>query len=179
MKNLNALGKKTLGVIVLLIGTFLLIGTLYYLLRDIPIWVFGKTVPGRIEELWVENISEPGAKELAFKYYLRYSFLTENGLRIENSRPLSATEWSRQGEGSQIDISYFPLIPSHNRIDDSNFILPFLCMYIPLIVVGWISLTFGWHLLTIDSSTGNLDEWKNFYQRRFGKNLGHLDSQKK
>ncbi len=176
MKNLNALGKKTLGAMALLIGTFLLIGTLYFLLRDIPIWVFGKTVPGRIEELWVENISEPGAKELSFKYYLRYSFPAEDGMRIENSKPLTAAEWSSQVEGSQIDISYFPLIPSHNRIDDSRFILPFLCMYIPLIVVGWTSLTFGWHLLTIDSSTGNLDEWKKFYQRRFGNKLGPLDS---
>jgi len=153
----------------LLVGSIFLAAAIYFLASDVPIWLFGKNVPGRIEELWAENVSEADSSELSFKYYLRYSFQTEDGRRYENFKSLSATEWSSQAEGGQIEITYFPLIPSHNRINASRFIILFLCMYIPIIAIGWTSFVFGSHLLSIDKSNGTIDTWKSFYLRRFKK----------
>jgi hypothetical protein len=49
-------------------------------------------------------------------------------------------------KGGSIDVVYFSLYPSHNRIDDSRFVPALACAYVPFIVVFAFCAMVGWRL---------------------------------
>ncbi len=49
-------------------------------------------------------------------------------------------------EGGTIAVVYFPLIPQHNRLDESRFVTMLACTYVPIVLVGVASLIAGWRL---------------------------------
>ncbi len=49
-------------------------------------------------------------------------------------------------EGERIAVVYFPPFPQHNRLDESRFIAMLACTYVPLVILGVVSLVFGWRL---------------------------------
>ena len=49
-------------------------------------------------------------------------------------------------KGGSIDVVYFSLYPSHNRIDDSRFVPALACAYIPCLFVCSFAAIVGWRL---------------------------------
>jgi hypothetical protein len=49
-------------------------------------------------------------------------------------------------KGGSINVVYFPLYPSHNRIDDSRFVPALACAYIPFLLVCAFAASVGWRL---------------------------------
>ncbi len=141
--------KKIGGALLIFIGIVFLSFTLFYAMKDIPLWLFGKQAKAEIVELWTERtdeLQEKGGGERTFSYFLRYQFRTSNEELITSSATAGSMEWSGMWEGQNIDIIYFPLYPDLNRQDDSQWTLLLVCSYIPLIVIGTIFLKFGRHM---------------------------------
>jgi hypothetical protein len=49
-------------------------------------------------------------------------------------------------KGGSINVVYFSLYPSHNRIDDSRFVPALACAYIPFLFVCAFAAILGWRL---------------------------------
>jgi hypothetical protein len=142
--------KRIGGSIVLLIGLLFLAATFYYAAQDVPLWIFGKQTKAEVVELWVEQLNQLEGKEggeLQFSYNLKYKFTTPKGKLITKNTTAGPMEWSAMWEGQQIDIVYFPLYPTLNRRDDSNWTFFLSCTYIPLIIIGIVGFRVGWYML--------------------------------
>ena len=143
--------RKIGGGLLFAIGLLVTAFTIFFAVKDLPLWVFGKHTQAVVVDTWVERIDNLGDREegeLKFAYYLRYQFTLPGGQVITKDAKASATEWSSMAKGAQIDIVYFPLYPHLNRLDDSRWVLFLSCTYIPLIVVSLIGLRVGWYMLT-------------------------------
>jgi hypothetical protein len=49
-------------------------------------------------------------------------------------------------KGGMIDVVYFSLYPSHNRVDDSRFVPALACAYIPFLFLCALFVAVGWRL---------------------------------
>lgn len=159
LSNLNSLGRKVAGFVMLALGIILAILLLFYTFRDFPLWVLGKTVTGVVEEKWYELIEE-NEGELSFTYFVGYSFNTQQGEKLEGSSRLSALEWSALVEGGEVRVVYSPFSASNNRIDDSRFRPLLICSYIPFIFITWFLLTQGWEILAQEFTTARSVLWR-------------------
>ena len=142
--------KRIGGVLMLLIGLFFLSVTFYYAAQDVPLWVFGRQTKAEVIELWVEQLNQLEEREdgeLQFSYNLKYQFTTPNGKVITKNTTAGPTEWSSMSEGTEVDVIYFPLYPSMNRLDDSRWAFFLTCTYIPLVIIGLIGLRVGWYMI--------------------------------
>jgi hypothetical protein len=161
--NLDSLGKKIAGVLLLVLGITVAVLLAINAFQDLPLWVLGKTVDGVIEEKWYELIEpEEGDEsgELTFTYHLRYSFTTPEGERLEGVSSLSAYEWSALVEGGKVRVVYSSIDPGNNRVDDSRFRPMLACMYIPFAFLAWLFLSQGWELLTEEIVLNKVDLWR-------------------
>jgi len=50
-------------------------------------------------------------------------------------------------EGDEIAAIYFPPVPSHNRLEESNYVPILACAYVPFFVLGVIGIGAGWRLI--------------------------------
>ena len=157
--NLNSLGKGIAGFVLLVVGLVFLIIVFKNTLNDFPIWFFGRDVSAVVEETWVEKTGENNAGELTFQYFIRYNFTAPSGESVTGTSSLAGMEWSGISEGSEVKVTYFPPNPSHNRLNDSRFMLVLLCSYIPLIVLTWFGLFAGWKLISADFKREELHPW--------------------
>jgi hypothetical protein len=154
----NSLRRKIGGSLLLAIGLIFLFFLSKNAVRDIPIWFFGESVSGEIEESWYELIEE-NKGELSFTYFVSYSFIAPNGEKLIGSTGLSAQEWSGLSVGDEIIVVYSSLNPEINRIDDSRFVPLLLCSYLPFVVLTWFFLTNGWNILYAEFKKPETEDW--------------------
>ena len=53
-----------------------------------------------------------------------------------------------------VDVIYFPLIPTHNRLSDTRYIPIYICLYVPVLVLGLIGFRLGWSVLRAGDLSG-------------------------
>jgi hypothetical protein len=135
------------GILLFLIGLVLGLVLVYFLARDLSIWVLGTEVAATVDELYVEQIGDRSEGEIEFRYYARYHFATPGGQTVADSTRLDVREWGALKEGGPLDIVYFALYPAHNRLEERRFMPVLACAYLPLIVMTWIALGMGWYLV--------------------------------
>lgn len=148
--NFPPIVKKAAGILILLIGLFFFGLLIRNTVRDFPIWFFGESATGVVEEKWYELISSENSNEFAANYFLSYSFKDAEGKRLTGSTSFSALEWGGFVEGDPIPIIYSSLNPKNNRVDDSRFLPLMLCSYIPFIFIVWFCLTTGYNILSAE-----------------------------
>jgi hypothetical protein len=146
--NSNPLVKKIAGFVLLIIGLAFFVLLVRNTINDFPIWFFGRSAAGVVEEKWYELIEQDNSNEFAADYFVRYRFTTPDGEVLSGSTQMAAQEWSAYVEGAEILIVYSPINPANNRVDDSRFIPLLLCAYIPFIFVIWFCLKTGWNILS-------------------------------
>ena len=151
--------KVLLGLVIFAIGILLTFFIIRFSMNDVPIWFFGKDVVGVVDEKWYELISEEGASDLEFEYFVRYHFVSSGGEVFTGSTSLSAQEWSALVEGRDVSIVYSPMDPANNRIDDSRFVPLMLCSYIPIIIIAYFFVTQGWSLLFRELKQEKIPHW--------------------
>lgn len=135
------------GAVLFLVGSGLGLSLVYFLVRDLSLWVFGAEIGATVDELYVEQIGDRTEGELEFRYYARYHFTAPGGQTVADSTRLDVREWGALHEGGTLDIVYFPLYPAHNRLEESRFLPALACAYLPLMVLTWIALGLGWYLV--------------------------------
>ncbi len=140
-------GRLLAGVLVLSLGLACVLVTAFFLLRDVSIWILGRSVEAEVVDLWLNQTNEAAEGELTFEYYVRYRFTTSNGRTITRDSPVSGIEWSGLSPGSRVDVRYFPLYPQHNRLDDSRFVPILACAYVPVVLICGLIVAGGWHLI--------------------------------
>ncbi|MEJ2487664.1 MAG: hypothetical protein P8Y68_18245 [Anaerolineales bacterium] len=151
--------KVLLGLLIFALGILLTFFIIKFSINDVPIWFFGKDVIGVVDEKWYELISEEGASELEFEYFVRYHFVSSDGEVFTGSASLSALDWSGLVEGRDVSIVYSPLDPANNRIDDSRYVPLLLCSYIPIIIIAYFFVTQGWNLLFRELKQEKIPHW--------------------
>jgi hypothetical protein len=145
--NDRSMMNKVVGLLLLIISLPLLVLIANYMVKDFSIWVLGQRTTARVVDLRVERIGDNQEGEISFKYYVDYAFVTSNGKQYSGSSSLGAMEWSGLKKGGSIQIKYFPLYPSHSRLDDSRYISFYICTYVPItffVLAGFIAAV---HLL--------------------------------
>ena len=140
---LQVLAAVVILAIGLALGTFLL----YNLVTDVSLWVFGRQATGKVLSLWVEPVGDAQEGELSFHYYMEYQYETPGGRRITKTTRLDVREWGALNEGGPVRIVYFPLVPSHSRLEESRFLPALACAYVPLAVVTWALLGVALYLM--------------------------------
>ncbi|MFN2292400.1 MAG: DUF3592 domain-containing protein, partial [Anaerolineae bacterium] len=144
-KNLNSNGaassRPPLSQVLAAMGLFILglalaVFLVYNLARDASLWVLGREVTAEVVSLWVEPIGDAEEGELSFRYYMEYRFETPGGRTITKTTRLDVREWGALQEGGPVRIVYFPLVPSHSRLEESRFLPALACAYVPLVVVA-------------------------------------------
>ncbi len=135
------------GALVFALGLACLGFLVVNLSSDLSIWVLGREATGHVTEQWVERLGDQEEGELTFSYHVRYQFTTRRGTVITQASTLGVGEWSSLGEGSPVEVVYFPLIPSHARLADQRFIPVYACTYLPFAIVAWAGLRAGRYLL--------------------------------
>jgi hypothetical protein len=93
--------RRTVGCLLLILAVAVLGFLLFAMGRDLSLWVFGRTVTAEIVERWAEPVGDPGAEELAFRYYIRYHFRTADGKDISSVKRVAAQEWIGVGYNVQ------------------------------------------------------------------------------
>jgi len=132
------------GFVVLIIGIVLTVLLVQSLLRDIPVWVFGRRTTAIIEETSYEYI-EKDDRNLIF--FFKYRFTTHDGETVVSSSRATEEEYISYRAGSEITIKYFPLNPTNSRLDDSRFVPFLLFTYVPFILICWFALAAGREML--------------------------------
>lgn len=143
----RALGRTVVGVLVLVFGLVCLTLLVVNLARDLSLWVLGRRVTAQVVDSRYEMIDVADGAEFTARYFITYEFTTPAGKVVTGTSQLGGMEWSALGVGSPVDIVYFPLYPSHSRLDDTRFILLLAITYLPLIFLTWAGLTLGCYLL--------------------------------
>lgn len=141
-----ALGKTLAGALLLIIGLICLAVAIVSLARDLSIWVLGRRTTAEVVASWVERLGDDEEGELTFQYFIRYRFTAPGGQVITKTSNVEVREWSSLGEGSLVTVVYFPLYPTHNRLDEARFVPLLACAYVPLAFLTWAGLRVGWHL---------------------------------
>lgn len=144
--------RPPLGQILGAVGLFVLGLTLsaflvYNLARDASLWVLGRQATAEVLSLRVEPVDDAREGELSFRYYMEYRFETTGGRTITKTTRLDVREWGALNEGGPVRIVYFPLVPSHSRLEESRFVPALACAYVPLAVVAWALLGAAWYLV--------------------------------
>jgi len=135
------------GIVILLLTLGLASFLAVNLVRDVPLWIFGRVIMADVLETWVERVDERQTDEIAFNYYLRYQFSTPDNRSYTRTTQVSVGEWSMAGDIGKVAVRYFPYFPQLNRLDDSRYIFILSCAYLPLIVVSWAGIQVGMYLL--------------------------------
>ena len=113
--------------------------------QDFTIWFFGREVTGVVDELWYEFLGEEaGVQE--YDYFVNYTFTDKAGQKLQGTTELSLLEWSVFREGMEVTVVYSPFNPAINRLDDSRFVPLLFCSYLPVAIIIWLTLMFGWRL---------------------------------
>ncbi|MEN8242730.1 MAG: DUF3592 domain-containing protein [Chloroflexota bacterium] len=158
LSNFDSLGRKIAGFVLLLVGLVFLFFVLRNTVRDFPIWFFGQSVSGVVDETWYEMVEE-NAGEMSFTYFVSYHFTAPNGETHTNSSRLSAQEWMALSSSGEVIVVYSSLNPENNRIDDSRFIPLLFCSYLPFVAATWFFLTNGWKLLYAEFKEPDEELW--------------------
>jgi hypothetical protein len=139
---------------------------------------------------WADETSPESATEKSFEYYVAYEFATPDGRRITKASTVGPREWVGLGmpggshivyqeqqtvpadwvqdevrgtePGEWVEVIYFPLIPTHNRLSDTRYIPVYICLYVPILVLGLIGLRIGWSVLR----AGDLSSRQVWFERR-------------
>jgi hypothetical protein len=88
------------------------------------------------------------------------------GVVYYDDAPMSGITGGRV-KGGPIDVVYFPLYPTFNRLDETRFIPVLACAYIPLILLGWVGLAVGRYLVW--PASGSVEGWS--FQRILRQNV--------
>lgn len=94
-------GKRLLGGLFLACGTICLVLTVFYLARDLSLWILGRRTTGQVVEMWSEQTSADDQQERTFRYFLRYEFATPDGRVFTRSTSVAPQEWVGLGRGAQ------------------------------------------------------------------------------
>lgn len=129
------------------------------MLKDFPIWFFGRDATAVIVENWLEKENENDLHDTTYQYYVRYRFTTPDGEVFTNTSSVSGNEWSGLGAGSEVLVAYSPFDPSNNRIDDSRYMPILICSYIPFLILCWLGLMSGWRLLDLQLKNAERQPW--------------------
>lgn len=157
--NMDSLGRKILGFILLSTGVIGLFFISYNMIRDFPIWFFGHEVTAVVEETILELDEENAAGEMSFKYYVRYQFTTLDGDTVTGMSKLGIQEWSSLSEGNEISVVYSPIDSTNNRMDDSQYMPMMLCAYFPFMILIWFVLAKGWKMLSAEFKKPESHPW--------------------
>lgn len=157
--NSHPIFKKITGFVLLALGLTFLILFIRNTITDFPIWFFGRSVSGVVEEKWYELIEQENSNDFAADYYLSYRFTAPEGEIISGSTRLAAEEWSAYVEGDEIAIVFSPIDTSNNRVDDSRFVPLLICAYIPFIFAIWFCLSTGWKILSDEFKEIESEPW--------------------
>jgi hypothetical protein len=117
------------------------------LAADLSLWLLGRRTAATVVDQWAERVGEQEEGELTFRYFVRYEFTAPGGRVITKTSPLSVLEWGAMETGGTVSVIYFPLYPSHTRLEEARFIPILLCSYLPLALVGWVGIRGGWDLI--------------------------------
>jgi len=156
---MKAYSKRIGGIVLMTIGLIIFILLVKNMLKDFPIWFFGRDATAVIVENWFEKVDEDDLYNIDYQYYVRYRFTASNGEVIVDTSSVSANEWSGLGAGREVLITYSPLDPSNSRIDDSRYMPILLCSYIPFFILCWLGLMSGWRLLDLQLKNAEQQPW--------------------
>ena len=133
------------GFIILGIGAVLTVLLFNSLLRDVPVWFFGRRANATIEDKWWEDLDLENTEQgvLNLKYFFQYKFETSKGDVVIGKSQVTEEEFLSYQPGGEITVKYSVLNPSANRIDDSRFVPFLLCSYTIFIVVCLFLLAAG------------------------------------
>ena len=146
----RAVGKTLFAIVLLALGLIAAWGLCVNLSRDLSLWVLGRRVTAEVVDSWydaTEYFTESGNREVEMRYFVRYAFTTPRGKTFFGTSELGAYEWSSSPVGAEIDVIYFVLYPSHNRLDDTRFIPVLLVAYFPLAALAFFGLGGGVYLM--------------------------------
>ncbi|MBN1316254.1 MAG: hypothetical protein JXA42_12320 [Anaerolineales bacterium] len=139
--------SKIAGLLLLIISLPLLVIILNYLVKDFSIWFLGQRITAEVVDLRLVRTSSEDETEYTFDYFVDYAFKLPNGDLVIGSSAVGGMEWSGMKKGGPVLVKYFPLYPSHNRLDDSRFVGFYICTYIPItafVLAGFLAAV---HLL--------------------------------
>jgi hypothetical protein len=159
--------RRSAGGLILATGLVLLAFVAFHLIQDASLWTVGRRTAGRIDRAWIERDAATGADAPTFRWFIRYQFRTSDGRVFTGVSRLSAKEWAAldhagpvdvvdREDGAQltgdaggienggaVDVVYLPAYPTHNRLDDSQFVPLLACAYVPLILLGGAGMLAG------------------------------------
>jgi hypothetical protein len=188
-KRVDRLAGVSVGALLLLLGLAYLLFVTIGLARDVSLWVFGRSTTATVIDVWAELTSEPDAKELSFRYFVRYQFTTPDGQVFAKTSTVAPGDWAGLGKsyrsrdrsgilgdepntasgvyheqafvppftvgglekGGPIAVTYFPLYPAHNRLDESRYVPLLACANVPLLLLGGGVLILGLKLIRSSS----------------------------
>lgn len=151
--------KKIIGFVLLAIGLAFLGLFVRNTISDFPIWFFGRSATGVVEEKWYNLIEQENSADFNADYFMSYRFTSPEGNIISGSTQMAAQEWSAYVEGAEIPIVYSPINPENNRVDDSRFMPLLLCAYVPFIFLIWFCLKTGWNILSNEFKKIEPEPW--------------------
>ncbi|MFC2023829.1 DUF3592 domain-containing protein [Chloroflexota bacterium] len=157
------------GALLLTLGLACLVFLGFNLVKDLSLWLLGRTLSGQVVDQWVERLDDRQQGELTFRYLIRYRYTTPNGQTFTKESTLSSLEWSGLTEGSPVSVIYFPLKPEHARLEDRRYAMVYLCGYLPFGLMGWVAMRAGWNVIR-STSTGSENDsmstpWKSHSDR--------------
>ena len=82
-----------------------------------------------------------------YDFFVDYSFEANDGETYVGTTELSVSEYGMFNEGGDVLVVYSPLNPTNNRIDDSRFVPLLFCSYLPVLLMIWLTLMYGWRLI--------------------------------
>ncbi len=80
------------------VGCFLMICV--YLAKDLSLWVLGERTTAQVTDAWIESTDDARNGEPAFRYLIRYQFMTRDGQIFAKVVTVSPNEWAGVGFGT-------------------------------------------------------------------------------
>lgn len=93
--------RVILGALLLAAGLLGLVFLLFNLGQDVSLWLVGRRTMAQVVEQWAEPLNDVDEGEVAFRYYIRYRFMTPEGQVVTNTSSVSAVEWAGLGSGGR------------------------------------------------------------------------------
>lgn len=156
-KKLRDMQPQLLGGLVLLIGIALTVLLVSSLSKDVPLWIFGRTVDGTIlTKSWsdfdyhnpgMENKNLANQISLNMEYYFEYEFTTPDGETYIGQSEVTEEEFLGYVEGMQLKVRYSTLNPENSRLDDARLVPFLMCTYSIFMIITLFALAAGRELV--------------------------------
>ena len=148
---------QLVGGLILLIGFGLTVLLVSSLVKDVPLWIFGRTTDGTITaKTWSDfDITNPDLLnddllqiiDLNMQYYFEYEFTTPDGETYYGKSEVTEEEFLGYGEGGQLKVRYSTLNPENSRLDDARLVPFLMCTYSIFMIITLFTLAAGRELV--------------------------------